>query len=492
MKSSIHKLILSLIGAFVVILAQVAIPKPFDFVVDKRFIIVLISTVFCLLLVDFKNRNALARNAFAIIVILGTAISLIKPVQYSLDEDSHLVHTIGLSDSLLFKYSDEKFSDYEQVFSHDILRNPEHYKGEKYWFNAEHKKTKVNGRIAGYDNPSFLPGAIGWNLGRLVSNKVYISYYLGRFFNVLAYAILVFISLKISKVYQPMLFLMGVLPSAIYVISGFHYDYLYYSMSLISISLLTNVLAEKSKITVKKAVLFQLLSLLFAFSKFPFVLIGTLVLVLPKQYYSSKYSRIISSLLFILVMFVSLVFSGILELIPVDAAATGSTPGVLYFIKHPLPIIRTVLDMPYVMIDHFVGHPLQYVTHHSSLLTALNITVFLILSSSCAIQWRYRIPKIFQIYTGLLLFGITGLMIFAITGDPRVYKPGDIQVGGVQGRYYYFMMTILPVFLGYWISKYFEDRTFSEVEEGRFITIMQYILVFLNIFTVSIGLYTQL
>lgn len=118
-----------------------------------------------------SSKNALARNAFLMIAILGTAISLIKPVQYSLDEDSHLIHTIGLSDSLVFKYSKEDLADYKLVYRHDGIRNQAHFKGTDYWLTVKHKPTKVKGKTIGFDNPAFLPGAIGWNLGRLVSKK---------------------------------------------------------------------------------------------------------------------------------------------------------------------------------------------------------------------------------------------------------------------------------------------------------------------------------
>ena len=201
----------------------------------------------------------------------GIVIALIRPVQYALDEESHLENTIGISDSFLFEYSDETISDYDSVFLHDGIRNQANFRGDDYWYNAEHQPSKIAGVPKSFDNPSFLPGAIGWNIGRLVSNKVYISYYIGRIVYVLTYALLVFLSIKISKVYQKMLYLMGTLPSALYVVSGYHYDYLYYGASLILVALLTNVLAREEKITSKFVVKFQSLVLLFVFSKFPFV-----------------------------------------------------------------------------------------------------------------------------------------------------------------------------------------------------------------------------
>ena len=50
--------------------------------------------------------------------------------------------------------------------------------------------SKIKGVRVGFDNPAFIPSAIGWNIGRLISKKVFVSYYLGRIFEVIAYAIL--------------------------------------------------------------------------------------------------------------------------------------------------------------------------------------------------------------------------------------------------------------------------------------------------------------
>ena len=117
----------------------------------------------------------------------------------------------------------------------------------------------------GFDNPAFIPSAIGWNIGRLISKKVFVSYYLGRIFEVIAYAILVFIALKISKVYREAIYLFSTFPAVLYIIAGYHYDYLYFGATLISLAILTNILSGERKIDRKYAFVFQCSTLLFSF-----------------------------------------------------------------------------------------------------------------------------------------------------------------------------------------------------------------------------------
>ncbi len=170
----------------------------FEFKINQNFWYIIIAIVF-IFKCRFKNTEKLAKNAFFLILSFGTVIALIRPVQYALDEESHLSNAIGISDSFLFKYSQEELKDYDSVFLHDGIRNQANYKGDDYWYSVEHQESEVSGQPKGFDNPAFIPGAIGWTVGRLVSNKVYISYYLGRLFHVLAYALLVFLLCELVK-----------------------------------------------------------------------------------------------------------------------------------------------------------------------------------------------------------------------------------------------------------------------------------------------------
>ena len=488
----IEKLRNIFLGIFLVFFAQLTLPILFEFKINQNFWYIVIAIVFYFLNVDLKNTEKLAKNAFFLILSFGTVIALIRPVQYALDEESHLSNAIGISDSFLFKYSQEELKDYDSVFLHDGIRNQANYKGDAYWYSVEHQESEVSGKPKGFDNPAFIPGAIGWIVGRLVSDKVYISYYLGRFFHVLAYALLVFFALRISKVYQELIYLMGTLSSAVYVISGYHYDYLYYGASLLILAMLTNVLANKEKITISYAIRFQAIVLLFAFSKFPLVLVGTMILALPNNYYDSKKAKFFSFGMFGITFLLALMYAGIIKLFNVDGSVTANSPGILYFLLHPLPIFRTLINAPVAILDNFVKQPLQYVSHQSAILNVSMIISFLFSMFMVALRTRIKVPTLFKYFSFILLLGISVLIIFAITGDTRVYQPGNIIVGGVQGRYYYLMMCFIPLFLGDWLRKSTGLMIKSTADGENFVTILQYMNSFLLIFAVSVGFYTQI
>ena len=480
-----------LISIFLVLFSRVFLASLFQFTINLKIILLIINVVIYFILFDPKDKKKLPINAFFMIIIFGSVISVVKPVQYGLDEESHLPNVISISDSPIFKYSNEKLEDYNSVFKYDALRNPSK-KDKNYWFNVEHKESKIKGVRVGFDNPAFIPSAIGWNIGRLISKKVFVSYYLGRIFEVIAYAILVFIALKISKVYREAIYLFATFPAVLYIIAGYHYDYLYFGASLIALALLTNVLSEKNKVDKKYAVAFQCTTLLFAFSKFPFILTGSLLSVLPNRYYKDKNMRSFSSLLFLLNLFISFVYVGIIKLFPSGNSISGEGPGLFYFLTHPLPLLRTLFLAPHGIINDFISDPLKYVSEKSAFLIAASIFTFFFILFIIILRNKIELPKFFKYYSLLLLLGIAILIIVAISGDPRVYHTGDIVVGGVQGRYYYYILMFLPLYFGTWFHKKVGIADIAQSEDSNFDISLQYALIFLNILTISIGIYTQI
>ena len=480
-----------IIAIVLILFSRIFLTSLFEFTLNKKVLILIVASVIYLLLFNSKDSAKLPRNAFLLIVIFGSFISVVKPVQYGLDEESHLPNVISVSDSPIFKYSDEKLEDYDSVFGYDALRNPGK-KSSQYWYSVEHKDSKIRGTRVGFDNPAFLPNAIGWSIGRLISKKVYVSYYLGRIFEVIAFAILAYLALKISKVFREAIYLFSTFPAVLYIIAGYHYDYLYFGASLIALALLTNVLSEKNKVDKKYAIAFQCTTLLFAFSKFPFILTGSLLSVLPNRYYKDKNMRSFSSLLFLLNLFISFVYVGIIKLFPSGNSISGEGPGLFYFLTHPLPLLRTLFLAPHGIINDFISDPLKYVSEKSAFLIAASIFTFFFILFIIILRNKIELPKFFKYYSLLLLLGIAILIIVAISGDPRVYHTGDIVVGGVQGRYYYYILMFLPLYFGTWFHKKVGIADIAQSEDSNFDISLQYALIFLNILTISIGIYTQI
>lgn len=489
-KSIVIGIVLLFVSQFAVSFIPVQLP-------NKKMLVLAIFSVFLyFLLTKLRDERSLMRNALVTILIFGVSVSITKPVQFGLDEEAHLRTTIRIADSGIFSRENEELNDYSTILSHDSLRNPNAYKGTESWLNVEHKESRFSGKIIRINNLSLVPAAIGWNVGKIISNKVFVSYYLGRIFNVLAYLFLVWMAFRISKKYKEMIYLLSTFPAFIFICAGYHYDYLYFGLSLVLVAIFTNICIGNEKISKKRILQFQLTSLLFAFPKFPFILLGSLIAVLPKKFYVDIKDRIFALISFVVMVGIAgiyylngTIFKHLFGVVSNSASSTGSGSSISFFLKHPLPIFRTLLDSVYVVIDT-ISSPISYVTTGSRFLQAMSTILFILLFIMITSRLDIKISTITKRIILLLFTVISLLTIYAISGDARVYTLGNLNVGGVQGRYYYAALLFLPVIVSEPLNKLLNlaDKESTEYP----CAFMQYSIAFLNVLTLGIALYTQI
>lgn len=461
---------------------------------DKKRLIVTVACILLYLLISqLENKKNLVRNTVLLVVIFGCSVSILKPIQYGLDEESHLENTLEISEGGLFKYETVDIPDYNTVERFDSLRNPS-YSGRFDWRKVTHKESNISGKIVGVANLAFVPSAIGWKLGSFVSNKVYVSYYLGRIFNVLVYALLLFIALKISKKYQLLIGYLGAFPAIIYICAGFHYDNLYFGTSLIIMALLTNYLDQEKSVGIKETVIFSLICLGFTFGKFPFILCNFLIALLPKKSYKQPVVRKVA----FFASFIQIGLSGlyfisgsIINYLQNVNLAGSNVPGqvsLTYFLKNPLPIIRTMIDGISTTISSFTN-PISYGSHSANAFTALMTIMFVFLFVIVASNIDIEVPNYFKIFIVIMCLGIMALVVYAISGDPRVYSPGDSMVGGVQGRYYYMIVALLPILFSKKIRILVNSQ--NELDDTKATLFLQKTIFYLNVLTMGIAMFIQ-
>ncbi|MCS4488041.1 DUF2142 domain-containing protein [Streptococcus sciuri] len=485
------------IGLALIASAQLLLPLPAQFHYNPLFVLLIVAVILYFLLTDLKNSKKMIRNALVTIILFGTVISFAKPVQFGLDEETHLINVIRLADGGIFQYEKESLPDYKAVEHHDILRSPSTYTNQDYWLNVKHKESKFSGAIIKIINPSYIPSAIGWNVGKLFSRKIFVSYYLGRIFNILFYALLVYFALKISKYYRELLYLVSTFPAVLYTCAGFHYDTIYYGFSLILLALWTNLLARDEPIGKKEMIAFQLTTLPFAFAKFPFILSAFLISILPKRYYYSTKERLLSFYFGLLIVFVSLVYyvhdSILTRLTGVSVLVSdiGTRPSLFYFMRHPFPLLRTFVNTMIGSLSAF-SNALHYTIANSDFLNSFSYLLFLLLLLGVSVRIRLTLKRSTKIMVWTIFAIISFLIIYAIAGDPRVYHMGDILVNGVQTRYYYFMVASLPLLVAEPSQKLFLSQSDLIAEDDqRFVRFMQYSIAYLTILTIAVAIYTQ-
>lgn len=476
-----------------------------------------------LVLLSFCRLNddkKIARNTFILIAVMGSLNALMLPIKGNLDETSHYFHALDVADGKVQKTVSEKnFHQVSPDFSavaklpikpvKEINTNLYH----KEFLSIKHKpadyKPKLLDGDGSLNNPAYIPSALGIKAGQLISNKVAVSYYLGRIFNLLFYAFLAWLAVKISRYYKIQLFVLAVLPYTLWVTAGFSYDSLYYGLILLLLAQITNFLEKDKKITLKEIFFYCLTCLSLVFCKAPTILLVILPIFLTSKHFYSKKNYWISTL-FVLVtvgfgglwviqstilnMFKNL-FQGSSSVVTA-AEATASDSRLSYFIADPMYSLEVLLRSVFEILNNvieFIQRPQIFMMSTGSL-REINTIGFIILFLLTTMLVKVRMSRKLT-YSLLILFGIiTFGIIYAISGDPRVFNVGDLHVNGVQGRYHYYILGFMPLLLAPMIQKLsiFKDNLVDVMNEEKVILFTMKAVFIITLINSSVAVYGYL
>lgn len=466
-----------------------------------------------------NDESKISWNALILISLLGTLNAFILPIRQNLDENTHFYNALQIADGKIQNQTSEVnfLSVSPDFLAVTKLPNKLEYGSEtntnlysENFLQLKHISSSYDKKLldtSGLNNPAYIPSALGIITGRLISNKVAVSYYLGRIFNVLFYAFLVWLAIEISRKYKLQIFVIATIPYTLWISAGFTYDNLYYGLTLLMLAQLVNFISEK-QITLKKMVLYCLTCFGLVFCKAPVILVAVLPIFLPIEYFEKKKDKMLSILIILATFLLAFLWLGnkiIVSLINPVASHVQSGGAainhisllsrVTYFIKNPIYTIemflRSFSDVIQSITDTIQAAQ-PWLMPKS--LSVINLIVFLFLILLVSTILKIKLDKKVIIGIFLIFFIITVGIIFAITGDSRVFKLGDLHVNGVQGRYHYYMLGFLPLLLSTFLSKHSLLKSesivvFDEVKIIKLIFKLVYIISFMN---TSVALYGYL
>lgn len=459
---------------------------------SRVFLSVVALSIFWLI-IRFNVSNVLEKIGISIILVFGISSAVLKPVQIGLDEEAHFTSTLKVAVSGILQYEKYNLNDYDIVFEHDFFRNKEVFDKSENFRNEVHGVNSSSGKVISFNNPAYIPSAIGWKIGEIISKKIYISYYLGRIFNVLSYAFLVLLAYRICKKNHEILFIFTSFPSYLYFVSGYHYDSIYFGLSAIIFSLLCEYFSNDSKLKNYNIGFYIFSSFLFTFVKFPFILLGLFTFFIPKERFKSKKQLILTKVLTVMQLFLSLLYY--INFNTSKQKLNVEIPSVGYFIKHPLPIVRTLLDIPDVF-EFNVRYTQIFAKSYSATSMMMSEVLLVVLIILVAYRLKFAISNRFKYIFFAFSIVISLAIIYAITSDPRVYKMGMTYVPGVQGRYFFLFGFFIPLYIDSFVKKIFCYNNSQEIDlvENQ-VFVMKFIinsLIFLNVLNLGITVYTMI
>ena len=407
---------------------------PFKNTPIKTFLI--IGGIFTFLsLVNMKLYNKI----FSIILFTGLVFCVYTPNMDSPDENFHYSRALYISDGHLYLPSSVE----EMKVSSDISEVEGEFKKPLLQTELEDKQVSDKkvvysnlGNTNGYSFVSYLPQTLGIILARILHLSVFASIFLGRFFNLLVFALLVRLAVKKSGDKQLFFSLLAIIPINIYIAASFNQDAFANGLIFLVIGLFLSYF-ENDKVSNRDILSYSLLCILIAFSKLPYVLLICLLAFLPKEKLNKKqYLLIAGSILMVALTSVIWlkVTSGINATVVHPNPAVNPMKKIIFTLHHFSDFTRMMIKevvnfIPFKLQSLFTFGWLTYDAKAFMWFYLIFISVTLVVLPNGKPLKTFAKFGVVLVSMGIV-FGIL-MTAYLMWGEVA-----DISIKGIQGRYF--------------------------------------------------------
>lgn len=249
-----------------------------------------------------ENRNKLHKVAFFVIVIFGILCLFTTPIDDVCDEQEHFTRSEIVSQGhILTNYINIPGTDF---FGYETIRSISLFAENAgiNVFNTDVDDRKINYTLD-YQNSAFsqnpfygyLPQAFGILLAKLLDLNAIWMLWLGRFFNLLLYSSICTIAIKKASKFKIPILLASCLPIAIYQGASMSIDATINGFTFLTIGYFIYMYDSKEKIIKWKDIaIFFISCFLAGLIKAPYLLLGFLLYLIPKEKFETFNQYIVS------------------------------------------------------------------------------------------------------------------------------------------------------------------------------------------------------
>lgn len=297
-------------------------------------------------------------------VVFGVNLALATPAWYGFDEGAHFVRAYQFAQFDLGLDSEKEISwvnDIDDFFYYTGRVNAPHYTYDereafisRYATHDYGVEKHIETTAATYPFVPYFFAGVGILLARLIGLPFVHTFYAGRIFNVLGYALVCFFAIKHAKLGKRLLFFMALVPYALFSAGVYTADTLTVSFTILAMALYLNMLVSEDRaLDWKYPSMFALSVAAMALCKLPYAPFCLLILSVPmKKFKSNKQAVLNWVLVFAIVGFVS-----------VATLLFGAGKGIIQWYEPGMSIVGQVkfilTHIPqYIMI--MLGHVVNY------------------------------------------------------------------------------------------------------------------------------------
>lgn len=399
---------------------------------------------------------------FTIILSFGTYFVIFSPVFDVLDEPAHYARAEHVSEGNLFLKNEEDTLAFSKDYGY--LTELTGYNGmnrldpqvnffQSNLFKKKHNtekeiETKIKATRT-YGSLMYFPSAAGLYIGKIISGgNLGVMFYLGRFFNLIMYAIMAFFAIKLAGSWKLIVGFFSIQHLPIYISASFSQDAFFYGLSLLIFSKLINFFDTEEKITTKDILIMTAYCSLMAFTKLPYVALIGLLLFIPLERYSNKKVYLLNFLAIFTVLLISLFWLRYYSNMQATdlPASVDQSAQIQYIINHPRNFINSLAR---AVFDVFLKYK-QFFTFGWSFYYSENIHIFSLTTLGIALYFypmklNHNVNSWFKfalIGVSLAIVVVTNIILYlTFTGV------GEADIQGVQGRYFFGILVLLPLLL---------------------------------------------
>lgn len=470
-----------------------------------RFIILIFGVSAIAILFIHKK---VAWACFAIIMTFGSFFVIFSPVFDSLDEPAHYARAQHISEGNFFLKNEEEalaFSkDYqfltEMTGYNGVNRlNPTKNFFASDLFSKKHNKEKqIETKIKAtrtYGSIVYIPGAMGLKIGEIISGgNLGVMFYLGRFFNLLMYALMAFFAIKMAGRFDLLVGFFAIQHLPVYLAASFNQDAFFYGLSLLILAKLINLFDKEEKIDYKDVIQMTIYCSLMVFTKLPSIALIGLMIFIPRERYESRKLYYYNFLAIFIVLGIALLWLKYYSTMEATdlPGSVNQAEQLKYIIDNPSNFIQSlavgVLSTPLKFKQYFT---FGWSYHYSEHAHMLSLPIFGAMLLMFPLKFKHKVTNWFKFaLSGVILaiIVVTNIILYlTFTGV------GESTINGVQGRYFYGLLVLLP-FLTNLSDKIFigdglDERGVIDMERFTHIILLLAILVLTWMSAMRIGAY---
>ena len=392
--------------------------------------------------------------SFLVIALaIGINLAIATPVWYGLDEHAHYVRAYQFANfNLGFDHEEKLYWIYEMedFFYQTGTNNSKYHNYDEFKAFLRSYDSDVYGMqkyylttAATYPFVPYFFAGLGILAAKLLGMPFVYTFYAGRIFNVLGYALICFFAIRTAKIGKRLLFMMSLLPYALFSAGVYTADTLTVSFAILAIALFGNMLAaEDGSLDYKLPMLFGVCCGALAMCKLPYAPLCILILTVPlKRFRSTKHG----------VQNFVLVF-GVVGVISVATLLFGADKGIIQWYQPGMSIVgqvKYILTHPFhyakIIMDHVVMNWTDYLFGSTwkmgycgdvSTVWALLTTFMLAVVSAFDAQPENGALTALPRLACVAAIGCSWVLVMtALYVSYNVV--GAESIAGVQGRYFY-------------------------------------------------------